>query len=115
VAAFARTYEAKFPKSVNKITDDMDELLAVVDFPAEHWIHLRRTNPTESTFATVRLRTTVTRGAGSAPAALAMVFKLVESARQRWRAVNAHLVALVRAGAHFGRGHLIKRPKTNAA
>ncbi|SCF63195.1 hypothetical protein GA0115254_108712, partial [Streptomyces sp. Ncost-T10-10d] len=61
---------------------------------------LRTTNPIESTFATVRLRTKVTRGAGSAAAALAMVFKLVESAQQRWRAVNApHLVALVRAGA----------------
>ena len=94
----------------------MDELLAFYDFPAEHWIQLRTTNPIESTFATVRLRTKVTRGAGSAPAALAMVFKLVESAQQRWRAVNApHLVALVRVGARFERGHLIESPRSNAA
>jgi transposase-like protein len=73
VAAFAKSYGAKFPKAVKKITDDVDELLAFYDFPAEHWIHLRTTNPIESTFATVRLRTKVTRGAGSAAAALAMV------------------------------------------
>lgn len=69
------------------------------DFPAGHWIHLRTTNPIAFTLATVRLRTNVTRRAGSGTAALAMVFKLIESAQQRWRAVNAsHLVALVRAG-----------------
>ncbi|MFD9461160.1 IS256 family transposase [Streptomyces sp. NPDC060027] len=112
VAAFARTYGAKFPKAVKKITDDVDELLAFYDFPAEHWIHLRTMNPIESTFATVRLRTRVTRGAGSPAAALAMAFKLVESAQQRWRAVNApYLVALVRAGARFERGLLVERPK----
>ncbi|WP_406278754.1 transposase [Streptomyces sp. NBC_00191] len=82
----------------------------------EHWIHLRTTNPIESTFATVRLRTKVTKGAGSAAAALAMVFKLVESAQARWRAVNApHLVALVRAGARFERGRLVERPEFTAA
>ncbi|MEV6057852.1 IS256 family transposase, partial [Streptomyces sp. NPDC052107] len=69
------------------------------------------TNPIESTFSTVRLRTKVTR-----TAALAMVFKLVESAQQRWRAVNApHLVALVRAGARFEGGQLIERPTERAA
>jgi transposase-like protein len=116
VAAFVKTYGAKFPKAVKKITDDTDELLAFYDFPAEHWIHLRTTNPIESTFATVRLRTKVTRGAGSAAAALAMVFKLVESAQQRWRAVNApHLVALVRAGARFERGVLVAGTETLAA
>ncbi|MDX3672997.1 IS256 family transposase [Streptomyces europaeiscabiei] len=116
VAAFDKTYGAKWPKATRKITDDVDELLAFYDFPAEHWIHLRTTNPIESTFATVRLRTKVTRGAGSAAAALAMVFKLVESAQARWRAVNApHLVALVRAGARFERGHLVERPETLAA
>ncbi|MEV1082575.1 IS256 family transposase [Streptomyces sp. NPDC050211] len=116
VAAFAKTYGAKFPKAVKKITDDVDELLAFYDFPAEHWIHLRTTNPIESTFATVRLRTKVTRGAGSAAAALAMVFKLVESAQQRWRAVNApHLVALVRAGARFERGRLVERSESHVA
>jgi putative transposase len=83
--AFAKTYGAKWPKAVAKITDDREELLAFYDFPAEHWIHLRTTNPIESTFSTVRLRTKVTRGAGSPAAALAMVFKLVESAQDRWR------------------------------
>src|SRR5439155_1242252 len=97
IKTFAPLYGAKFPKAVKKITNDQEELLAFFDFPAEHWIHLRTTNPIESTFSTVRLRTQVTRGAGSRAAALAMVFKLVESAQQRWRAVNApHLVALVR-------------------
>lgn len=85
-------------------------------YSAEDWIHLRTTNPIESTFATVRLRTKVTRGAGSRTAALAMVFKLVESAQQRWRAVNApHLVALVRASARFERGQLVERPEAVAA
>ncbi|PWI04872.1 IS256 family transposase [Streptomyces sp. NWU339] len=116
IKTFVQLYGAKFPKAVKKITDDQAELLAFYDFPAEHWIHLRTTNPIESTFATVRLRTKVTRGAGSRTAALAMVFKLVESAQQRWRAVNApHLVALVRAGARFERGRLVERPEAVAA
>ncbi|MET9888114.1 IS256 family transposase [Streptomyces sp. NPDC006430] len=116
VAVFAKQYGAKYPKVVKRVTDDEDELLAFFDFPAEHWIHLRTTNPIESTFATVRLRTKVTKGAGSRAAALAMVFKLIESAQERWRAVNApHLVALVRAGAHFERGHLAERPEAQAA
>ena len=113
---FSQLYGAKFPKAVKKITDDQDVLLEFSDFPAEHWIHLRTTNPVESTFATVRLRTKVTRGAGSRAAALAMVFKLVESAQARWRAVNgAHLVPLVRAGARFERGQLVERPEAVAA
>ncbi|WSE09219.1 IS256 family transposase [Streptomyces sp. NBC_01445] len=65
VKAFEKQYKAKFPKAVKKITDNEAELLAFYDFPAEHWIHLRTTNPIESTFATVRLRTKVTKGAGS--------------------------------------------------
>ena len=113
---FQRAYQAKYPKVVKRITDDEAELLAFFDFPAEHWIHLRTTNPIESTFATVRLRTKVTKGAGSRAAGLAMVFKLIESAQARWRAVNApHLVALVRAGARFERGHLVERPESLAA
>ncbi|MEV7678139.1 transposase [Streptomyces sp. NPDC088341] len=116
VKTFAQLYGAKFPKAVKKITDGEAELLAFFDFPAEHWIHLRTTNPIESTFSTVRLRTKVNRGAGSRTAALAMVFKLVESAQQRWRAVNVpHLVALVRAGARFERGQLVERPGAVAA
>ena len=109
--AFEAAYGAKFPKAVAKITDDVDELLAFYDFPAEHWIHLRTTNPIESTFATVRHRTKITRGPGSRAAGLAMAFKLIEAAQDRWRAVNApHLVALVRAGATFVNGKLVERP-----
>jgi transposase-like protein len=111
VAAFKLAYGAKFAKAVAKITDDLDELLAFYDFPAEHWVHLRTTNPIESTFATVRHRTKVTKGPGSKAAGLAMAFKLIEAAQHRWRAVNApHLVALVRAGARFERGKLVERP-----
>jgi transposase-like protein len=111
VASFQAAYGAKFGKAVAKITDDLDELLAFYDYPAEHWIHLRTTNPIESTFATVRHRTKVTRGPGSRAAGLAMAFKLIEAAQDRWRAVNApHLVALVRAGAVFKAGKLVERP-----
>lgn len=111
VTAFTAAYGAKFPKATAKITDDEEELLRVYDFPAEHWIHLRTTNPIESTFATVRHRTKITRGPGSRAAGLAMAFKLIEAAQARWRAVNApHLVALVRAGATFISGKLVERP-----
>ena len=110
VKAFATAYGAKFPKAVEKVTADEDELLAFYDFPAGHWVHLRTTNPIESTFATVRLRTKITKGHGSKAAALAMAFKLIESAQRRWRMVNApHLVALVRAGATFVNGKLVER------
>ncbi|MFK0180799.1 IS256 family transposase [Streptomyces xanthochromogenes] len=116
IEAFARTYGAKWPKAVAKITEDHEKLLAFYDFPAEHWIHLRTTNPIESTFSTVKLRTKVTRGAGSPAAALAMVFKLVESAQTRWRAITgARSVALVRAGARFESGILVERPEPAAA
>jgi transposase-like protein len=111
VAAFKLAYGAKFAKAVAKVTDDLDELLAFYDYPAAHWIHLRTTNPIESTFATVRHRTKVTKGPGSKAAGLAMAFKLIEAAQARWRAVNApHLVALVRAGARFEAGKLVERP-----
>ena len=111
VAQFAADYGAKWPKAVAKVTDDIEALLAFYDFPAEHWVHLKTTNPVESTFATVRLRTRVTKGPGSKQAGLAMAFKLLEAAEQRWRAVNGpHLVALVRAGAVFRKGVLIARP-----
>ncbi len=108
---FATDYGTKWPKAAAKITDDLDVLLEFYDYPAEHWIHLRTTNPIESTFATVRLRQRVTKGPGSRAAGVAMAFKLIESAQARWRAVNApHLVALVRAGATFDKGILIERP-----
>jgi transposase-like protein len=110
VDAFAHEYGAKWPKAVAKIVDDVEPLLAFYDFPAEHWLHLKTTNPIESTFATVRLRTKVTKGPGSRAAGLAMAFKLIEAAQDRWRAVNGpHLVALVRAGARFERGVIVER------
>jgi transposase-like protein len=116
VKAFEGAYGAKFPKAVAKITGDEEELLAFYDYPAEHWVHLRTTNPIESTFATVRHRTKVTKGHGSRAAGLAMAFKLIESAQRRWRMVNApHLVALVRAGARFEGGVLVERPERDAA
>jgi transposase-like protein len=108
--AFAQDYGAKWPKAVAKIIDDLEPLLAFYDFPAEHWLHLKTTNPIESTFATVRLRTRVTKGPGSRAAGLAMAFKLIEAAQDRWRALNGpHLVALVRAGARFEKGVIIER------
>jgi len=109
--SFAAEYGTKWPKAAAKITDDLDVLLEFYNYPAEHWIHLRTTNPIESTFATVRLRQRVTKGPGSRAAGVAMAFKLIESAQARWRAVNApHLVALVRAGATFEKGILVERP-----
>jgi putative transposase len=118
---FAVDYGTKWRKAAAEITDDLDVLLAFYDdldvllafydYPAEHWIHVRTTNPIESTFATVRLRQRVTNGPGSRAAGVAMAFKLIESAQTRWRAVNApHLVPLVRAGAVFKNGKLIERP-----
>jgi transposase-like protein len=110
-ARFAATYGARFAKATAKVTDDLDQLLAFYGYPAEQWVHLRTTNPIESTFATVRHRTRVTKGPGSRAAGLAMAFKLIEAAQDRWRAVNApHLVALVRNGATFINGHLVERP-----
>ena len=101
---------AKWPKAVGKLVKDREALLAFYDYPAEHWIHLRTSNPIESTFASVRARTDVTKGPGSRQAGLAMCFKLLEAAEGRWRRVNApELVALVRAGARFVNGRLVER------
>jgi transposase-like protein len=117
VDRFQETYGAKYPKAVEKLLKDREVLLSHFDFPAEHWIHLRSTNAIESTFATVRLRTKKTKGAGSRAAGLAMAYKLLDAAQARWRCVNApHLVALVRAGATFVDGLKVEREdQRNAA
>jgi len=109
VSSFADAF-AEFPKATKKIVDELDVLLAFYDFPVEHWLHLRTTNPIESTFSTVRLRTRVTRGAGSRKAALAMAYKLLDAAQARWHKITApELVPLVRAGATFIDGKLQER------
>lgn len=87
---FVATYEAKYPNAVNCLEKDREALLTFYDFPAEHWMHVRTTNPIESTFATVRLRTDKTKGCGSRVATLTMVFKLAQSAEKRWRRLNGH-------------------------
>jgi transposase-like protein len=111
IEVFVRDYGVKWPKAVAKVVDDAEELLCFFDFPAEHWQHLKTSNPIESTFSSVRLRTRVTKGPGSKAAGLAMAFKLLEAAQDRWRAVNGpHLVALVRAGGRFDKGVMVERP-----
>jgi len=102
---FVEVYGAKYPKAVECLTKDRDQLLTFYDFPAEHWMHLRTTNPIESTFATVRLRHRKTKGNGSRKACLAMVFRLCQSAEQRWRRLNGHeLIEDVIAGVTFTNG-----------
>jgi len=99
---FVATYEAKYTKATDCLEKDRAELLVFYDFPAEHWLHLRTTNPIESTFATVRLRTEKTKGTGSRGACLTMVFKLMESAAKHWRLLNgSKLLGEVIAGAVY--------------
>lgn len=100
--AFLETYRAKYSKAVECLQKDRDALLAFYDFPAEHWIHLRTTNPIESTFATVRLRHRKTKGNGTRKACLTMVYKLMESAAKRWRLLNgSDFLPEVIAGVQF--------------
>jgi len=102
---FRSEFDAKYPKAVAKLDKDWAQLTAFFDFPAEHWRHLRTTNPIESSFATVKLRTRVTKGAGSKKAALAMAYKLLDAAQERWRRFNGHeLVADVLDGVTFKDG-----------
>jgi putative transposase len=99
---FVDSFEAKYPKAVECLVKDRDVLLTFYDFPAEHWVHLRTTNPIESTFATVRLRTARTKGCGSRTACLTMVFKLARCAETHWRRLNgAALLGEVIAGVTF--------------
>jgi putative transposase len=94
---FITAYGAKYDKAVECLTKDRDRLLTFYDVPAEHWKHVRSTNPIESTFATVRLRTTKTKGCLSRKTALAMVFKLLLSAKRKWRRLDGsnHLAEVI--------------------
>jgi transposase-like protein len=85
---FVQAYGVKYGKATERLTKDREHLLAFYDFPAEHWKHIRTTNPIESTFATVRLRTVKTKGCLSRKTALAMAFKLILSARRKWRKLD---------------------------
>lgn len=106
-AEFIRRYEAKHHKAVECLTKDKDVLFTFYDFPAEHWRHIRTTNPIESTFATVRHRTRQTKGCGSRGATLTMVFKLARDAERRWRRLNGQeLMAKVIEGVKFVDGEL---------
>jgi len=110
---FADEYQPKYPKAVESLRRDQDKLLTFYDLPAEHWVHLRTTNPIESPFATVRLRQRVTKGAGSRTRGLVMAFKLLLMAQQRWRRLNAsELLPLVRAGVRFQDGVRLEREDT---
>ena len=110
---FIKAYEAKYPKAAKCLGKDRDELLAFYDFPAEHWVHIRTTNPIESTFATVRQRTYKTKNCLSRNTMLTMVFKLIMSAQKRWRKLNGskHLADVIE-GVNFVDG--IKREKKAA-
>jgi putative transposase len=104
-ATFVQTYEPKYPKAAECLAKDRDALLAFYDFPAVHWIHLRTTNPIESTFATVRLRTVKSRGCGSRASILSTVFKLAQSAEQRWQKLRgAEMLGKVITGVQFRNG-----------
>jgi len=98
-------FGAKYPQAMGCLEKDREELLAFYDFPAEHWIHIRTTNPIESTFATVRLRTKKARNCGSRDTTLAMVYKLMESAQKRWKKIKGfNLLTLVVNNVEFKDG-----------
>lgn len=107
---FATVYGPKHPKAAACLLEDREVLLTHFDFPAEHWLHIRTTNPVDSPFATVRLRQRVTKGAGTRTKGFTMAFKLLAMAEQRWRRLNgAHLLPLVRAGVRFVDGTQVER------
>jgi len=102
---FIETFQVKYPKAAECLVKDREVLLAFYDFPAEHWMHIRTTNPIESTFATVRLRTYRTKGCGSRTACLTMVFKLAQTAERHWRRLNgSKLFEEVIRGVRFADG-----------
>ena len=107
--AFINEFEIKYKGAVDCLKKDRDALLTFYDYPAQHWIHLRTTNPIESTFATVRLRTKKTKGCGSRIATLTMVFKLVQSAQKRWQRLRSkNLIIKVIEGVKFENGIIVK-------
>jgi putative transposase len=111
---FREEFDAKYPKAVAKLDKDWAHLTAFYDFPAEHWRHLRTSNAIESSFATVKLRTRVTKGAGSKKAALAMAYKLLDAAQERWRRFNGYeLVPDVLAGVQFRDGERVTEDEDN--
>lgn len=113
--SFVEVYEAKYPKACNCLIKDQDVLFTFYDFPAQHWAHLRTTNPIESTFSTVRHRTRQTKGCGSRKATLMMVFKLAEQAEKHWKRLNGYdLISQVIEGVKFKDGEIVK-PETKAA
>ncbi len=106
---FVKVYEAKYPKAVDTLVKDKDDLFNFYEFPAIHWTHIRTTNPIEATFATVRLRTKKTKGSGSRMATLTMVFKLALEAQKTWKKLKGHkLIPLVMEGRIFIDGELKK-------
>ena len=117
IAVFVEKYGAKYPKAAECLTRDRDALLAFFDFPAEHWDHLRTTNPIESVFATVRHRTVRTKGALSPTTAKLIVFKLVMAAAKTWRRLKGeNLLPKVVAGVTFRDGtEVIEVPAHRAA
>lgn len=118
-AAFIQTvarFGNKYPKAIEKITKDQQELLAFYQFPSQHWIHIRTTNPIESTFATVRLRTKKVRNCGSRETTLAMVYKLLQVAQKKWRRIHGfNLLTLVVNNVVFKDGEQVEKQSTEKA
>ena len=107
---FVDIYEAKYPKAVECLTKDQEDLFSFYDFPAVHWRHIRTTNPIESTFATVRLRTKRTKGCGSRTATLTMVFKLIQEAQKTWQRLHGYkVIPMVLEDVQFKDGEKVKK------
>jgi putative transposase len=112
IAVFQGEFGAKYPRAVECIDEDQEELLTFLDFPAEHWVHLRTSNGIESIFSPVKVRHRKTKGSGSRKAGLAMAYKLITVAQSRWRRINApHLAAVVSRGGIFKDGVLVAAPR----
>jgi putative transposase len=115
ISKFKREYQAKYPKAVECLEKDQEKLLTFYEYPAEHWKHIRTTNPIESTFATVKMRSKTTKGAGSRKAALGMAFKLMQAAQEGWNKIEgAQLLLLVKRGIKFKDGVKVSRKESVA-